>query len=126
MNYDQFNNLSCYEEFEIQCDLIGISKIDVLKEIGHKIDNYYLLILEDGIFNWFDLNGNHIKDIKYNNKYFEIESDGENVFAYSGDNRDNPLIKDREFLLLDSMGDVESAYFYNKNRLLCAFYAHTI
>ena len=66
---------------------------------------------------YYDLNGNHIKDIKYNNKYFEIESDGENFFAYSGDNRDNPLIKDRELLLLNSMGDVKSAYFYNKNRL---------
>ena len=30
MNYNQFSNLSCYEEFEIQCDLTGISKIDIL------------------------------------------------------------------------------------------------
>lgn len=45
MNYNQFSNLSCYEEFEIQTDLIGISKIDILKEIGHKIYNYYFLFL---------------------------------------------------------------------------------
>ena len=70
MNYNQFKNLSCYEEFEIQCALIGVSKVDVLKEIGHKIDDYYFFISEDGIFNWFDLNGNHVenpgilKDIK--------------------------------------------------------------
>ena len=59
---NQFSNLSCYEEFEIQCNLIGISKSDVLKEIGHQIDNYYFFISEDGIFNWFDLEGNHIED----------------------------------------------------------------
>ena len=62
MNYEQFSNLSCYEEFEIRCDLTGISKIDVLKEIGHKIDDYYFFVSNDGIFNWFDLYGNHIKD----------------------------------------------------------------
>ena len=62
MNYNQFSNLSCYEEFEIQCTLTGISKIDVLKEIGHKINNYYFFISNDGIFNWFDLKGNHIED----------------------------------------------------------------
>ena len=62
MNYNQFKNLSCYEEFEIQCALIGISKIDVLKEICHKIDNYYFFISNDGIFNWFDLYGNHVED----------------------------------------------------------------
>ena len=65
MNYNQFENfknLSCYEEFEIQSDLIGISKIDVLKIICHKIDNYYFFISNDGIFNWFDLKGNHIED----------------------------------------------------------------
>jgi hypothetical protein len=62
MNYNQFENLSCYEEFEIQCALTGISKIDILREIGYKIDNYYYFISEDGIFNWFDLNGNHIED----------------------------------------------------------------
>ena len=59
---NQFKNLSCYEEFEIQCTLNGISKIDILKEIGYKIDDYYFFISEDGIFNWFDLNENHIKD----------------------------------------------------------------
>ena len=59
---NQFTNLSCYEEFEIQCNLIGISKIDVLKEFGHKIDNYYFFVSNDGIFNWFDFNGNKIKD----------------------------------------------------------------
>jgi hypothetical protein len=59
---NQFSNLSCYEEFEIQCALMGISKIDILKEIGHKIDDYYFFISEDGIFNWFDLEGNHIED----------------------------------------------------------------
>ena len=59
---NQFKNLSCYEEFEIQCALTCISKIDVLKEIGHKIDNYYFFVSNDGIFNWFDFNGNHVKD----------------------------------------------------------------
>ena len=59
---NQFYNLSCYEEFEIQVALTGISKIDVLKEIGHKIYNYHFFISNDGIFNWFDLNGNHIED----------------------------------------------------------------
>ena len=29
---NHFSNLSCYEEFEIQCALTGISKVDVLKE----------------------------------------------------------------------------------------------
>ena len=62
MNYIRFYNLSCYEEFEIQCDLRGISKLDILKEIGHKIDNYYFFVSNDGIFNWFDFNGNKIKD----------------------------------------------------------------
>lgn len=59
---NQFTNLSCYEEFEIQCNLIGISKNDVLKEIGHQIDNYYFFISKDGIFNWYDLEGNHVED----------------------------------------------------------------
>jgi hypothetical protein len=62
MNYNQFYNLSCYEEFEIQVALTGISKIDILKEIGHQIDNYYFFISEDGIFNWYNLEGNHIED----------------------------------------------------------------
>jgi hypothetical protein len=57
-----FKNLSCYEEFEIQATLTCISKIDVLKEIGHKINDYYFFVSYDGIFNWFDLNGNHVKD----------------------------------------------------------------
>ena len=59
---NQFKNISCYEEFEIQCTLTGISKIDVLKEIGYKIDDYYYFISEDGILNWFDLEGNHIEN----------------------------------------------------------------
>ena len=59
---DQFKNLSCYEEFEIQCTLTGISKIDILKKIGYKINNYYFFVSNDGIFNWFDLNGNYVKD----------------------------------------------------------------
>jgi hypothetical protein len=59
---NQFSNLSCYEEFEIRCALTGISKIDILKEIGHKINDYYFFISKDGIFNWFDLKGNHVKD----------------------------------------------------------------
>ena len=63
MNHNRFFNLSCYEEFEIQCALTGISKIDILKEIGHKIDNYYFFISNDGIFNWYDLNGNHVEDL---------------------------------------------------------------
>jgi hypothetical protein len=58
---NQFYNLSCYEEFEIQCTLMGISKIDILKEIGHKISRYYVFVSNDGVFNWFDLKGNHIK-----------------------------------------------------------------
>ena len=62
MNYDQFYNLSCYEEFEIQCTLTGISKIDILKEIGYQTDSYYFFVSEDGIFNWFDLSGNYIED----------------------------------------------------------------
>ena len=62
MNYNQFSNISCYEEFEIQVALTGISKIDVLKEIGHQIDGYYFFVSNDGIFNWFDLDGNHIGD----------------------------------------------------------------
>ena len=62
MNYNQFSNLSCYEEFEIQCTLTGISKVDVLKEIGNQINDYYFFISNDGIFNWFDLNGNYIED----------------------------------------------------------------
>ena len=63
MNYNHFSNLSCYEEFEIQSALTGISKVDVLKEIGHKIYyNYYFFISNDGIFNWFDLKGNHIEE----------------------------------------------------------------
>ena len=59
---NQFSNISCYEEFEIQSALNGISKVDVLKEIGHKVNDYYFFVSEDGIFNWFDLNGNHIED----------------------------------------------------------------
>jgi hypothetical protein len=59
---NQFKNLSCYEEFEILCNLMGISKVDILKEIGHKVDNYYYFISEDDIINWFDLEGNHIEN----------------------------------------------------------------
>ena len=59
---NQFYSLSCYEEFEIQSALTGISKVDVLKEIGYKINNYYFFVSEDGIFNWYDLNGNHVED----------------------------------------------------------------
>ena len=59
---NQFKNLSCYEEFEIQCALACISNIGILKRIGYQIDNYYFFISNDGIFNWFDLKGNHIKD----------------------------------------------------------------
>ena len=62
MNYNQFSNLSCYEEFEIQCDLRGISKINILKKFGDKTNNYYFFISNDGIFNWYELEGNHIKD----------------------------------------------------------------
>ena len=62
MKYNQFENLSCYEEFEIQVALTGISKIDILKEIGHKINNYYFFVSSDGVFNWFDLKGNHIEE----------------------------------------------------------------
>jgi hypothetical protein len=59
---NQFSNLSCYEEFEIRCTLTGISKVDILKEIGYQIDSYYFFFSEDGIFNWFDLTGNHVED----------------------------------------------------------------
>ena len=59
---NQFYNLSCYEEFEIQCALTSISKNDILKEIGHKISIYYVFVSNDGIFNWFDLEGNHIEN----------------------------------------------------------------
>ena len=59
---NQFKNISCYEEFEIQSVLSGISKIDILKEIGYQIDNYYFFVSNDGIFNWFDSEGNHIED----------------------------------------------------------------
>jgi hypothetical protein len=59
---NQFSNLSCYEEFEIRCTLTGISKVDVLKIIGHQINDYYFLVSEDGIFNWFDLEGNHVEN----------------------------------------------------------------
>ena len=62
MNYKQFKNISCYEEFEIQTTLTGISKIDILKEIGHKIDDYYFFVSNNGVFNWFDLDGNHVED----------------------------------------------------------------
>ena len=62
MNYNQFSNLSCYEEFEIQCALTGISKVDILKGIGYQINSYYFFVSEDGIFNWFDLEGNHVED----------------------------------------------------------------
>jgi hypothetical protein len=59
---NQFKNLSCYEEFEIQSALTCISKNDVLKEIGHQINDYYFFVSEDGVFNWYDLKGNHVKD----------------------------------------------------------------
>ena len=59
---NQFYNLSCYEEFEIQCALVGISKVDILKEFGYKINDYYFFVSNDGIFNWFDLSGNHVED----------------------------------------------------------------
>ena len=59
---NQFSNISCYEEFEIQCTLNGISKIDILKEIGHKVNDYYFFISEDGIINWYNLEGNYVKD----------------------------------------------------------------
>ena len=59
---NQFKNLSCYKEFEMRCSLTGISKVDVLKEIGYKVNGYYFFISKDGIFNWFDLNGNHVEN----------------------------------------------------------------
>ena len=62
MNHNRFSNLSCYEEFEIQSALMGISKINILKNIGYRIDDYYFFISNDGIFNWFDLSGNHVED----------------------------------------------------------------
>ena len=62
MDYNKFRDISCYEEFEIQCDLHGISKNDVLNKIGHQINDYYFFVSNDGIFNWFDLEGNHVED----------------------------------------------------------------
>ena len=62
MNYNQFSNLSCYEEFEIKSSLTGFSKVDVLREIGHQINDYYFFVSNDGIFNWYDLEGNHIEN----------------------------------------------------------------
>ena len=62
MDYNKFRDISCCEEFEIQCDLRGISKIDILKEIGHKIDDYYFFVSNDGVFNWYDLDGNHVEN----------------------------------------------------------------
>ena len=59
---NHFSNLSCYEEFEIRCALTCISKVDVLKAICYKIDDYYFFISDDGIFNWFDLEGTHVDD----------------------------------------------------------------
>jgi hypothetical protein len=41
---------------------MGISKVDILKEFGHKINDYYFFVSEDGIFNWYDLKGNHIEE----------------------------------------------------------------
>ena len=52
MNYKRFSNLSCYEEFEIQCDLLGMSKLDILRKFGNRIDNYYFFISHEGICNW--------------------------------------------------------------------------
>ena len=40
---NNFKNLFCYEEFEIQSVLTGISKTDILKEIGHNIIINYIL-----------------------------------------------------------------------------------
>ena len=40
MNYNQFKNLSCYEEFEIQCDLLGISKLYILEKICIELRNH--------------------------------------------------------------------------------------
>ena len=62
MNYNQFKNISCYEEFEIKSTLTGISRIDILRKIGGKINDYYFFVSNDGIFNWFDLEGNHVED----------------------------------------------------------------
>ena len=59
---NQFSNLFCYEEFEIQCTLTGISKIDILRKIGHKVNDYYFFVSEDGIFNWYNLKGNYIEN----------------------------------------------------------------
>ena len=46
MNYDQFKNLSCSEEFEMQCTLAGISKIDTLKEIGIKVKDDSIRLID--------------------------------------------------------------------------------
>ena len=62
MDYNKFRDISCYEEFEIQCDLHCISKNDVLNKIGHQINDYYFFISNNGIFNWFDLSVNHVEN----------------------------------------------------------------
>jgi hypothetical protein len=63
MNYNQFKNISCYEEFEIRCALTGISKIEVLDHIGFNVKGqYWFFVSNDGIFNWYNLEGNHIED----------------------------------------------------------------
>ena len=59
---NQFSNLSCYEEFEIRSSLMCISKVDVLKEFGCKVSDYYFFVSNDGVFNWFDLSGNHVEN----------------------------------------------------------------
>ena len=63
MNYNQFSNLSCYEEFEIQCDLLGISKLDILKKHRNKIDNYYFFISNKRLIksHFYLRNGNYIE-----------------------------------------------------------------
>ena len=58
----QFNSLSCYEELEMQCALAGVSKIEVLKEIGHQVGDYLFFVSDDGMFNWIDSAGNHVED----------------------------------------------------------------
>lgn len=78
--------------------------IVVLDMFSHKILRY-------------NLGGELIGEIKYKDKFHEIESDGKNLFAYAGDNRQNSDIRFYEFLVLGKDGMVNAAYHYNRNSI---------
>ena len=62
----------------------------------------------------YSLGGVFIEETEYKDKLHEIESDGEILFAYAGDNRHNADIKNCEFLVLGQSGEVNEAYHYNR------------